>query len=98
MMDRRTKFILIGKCLDRYSQALENAKDFKAQIEFHQHRFDRFIDVDVSNVDVAKLIDADNETFVHDMMGIFANIERDRDCPEKSSLKLFAPRVGFMVA
>lgn len=97
-MDRRTKFILISKCLDRYDRVLEDAENFKAQTEFHQRRFDRFIDIDVSNVDVAKLIDADNETFAHDMAGIFANIERNSECPEKSSLKMFVPRVGFMAA
>ena len=47
MMDRRTKFILISKCLDRYDRVLEDAEDFKARTEFCQRRFDRFIDLDV---------------------------------------------------
>ena len=98
MMDRRIKFILISKCLDRYDRVLEDAEDFKARTEFNQRRFDRFIDLDVSKVDVAKLIDADTETFAHDMAGIFANLERNSDCPEKSSLKSFVPRVGFIAA
>lgn len=95
-LDHRTKFILVGKCLDRYDLILEKTKDFKAQADFHRYRFDRFIDIDVSNVDVAKLVEADDETVLHDMSGIFANIERDRDCPENSTLKTFVPRVGFL--
>lgn len=95
-MDRRMKFILIGKCLDRYEEILNKNRDFAALSDFRKSRFDHFIDLDVSKVDVARLAEADDGTFVHDIVGIFENIQRNPDDPESSELgNCFVPRVGF---
>jgi len=58
-------------------------------------RFDLFIDIDVSKVNTEALLAADDGTFLHDVHGIYNNLVRNGDEPEKSELRLFAPRVGF---
>lgn len=94
-MNRRTKFLNIGKCLDRYAKILEKDGDEAGLKTFNKNRISRFIDLDVSRIDAAKLAEADDMTFVHDMAGVFSNIVRNPDNPEKSFLHMFEPRVGF---
>lgn len=94
-MDRRTKFEYIGKCLNRYEDILDRQDDLGNLARFRRMRFDRMIDLDVCGVDLKALAESDDETFMHDCDGIFENLVRNGDEPEKSELKAFVPRVGF---
>lgn len=85
-MTKERKMRLIGEALDRYERITGQSIC---------NRFDRFIDLDVSRVDVEALHNADDGTFMHDCNGIFDNLERDGEHPEKSVLRMFEPRVGF---
>lgn len=96
-MDRKTKFINIGKCLDRYEEILRRSSNFNELNAINKNRIDRFIDLDVSKVNVVDLANADDETFVHDMSGIFAHLKRNSNEPEKSEIgDCFVPRVGWL--
>lgn len=85
-MTRAEKFTAIGKILNRI-------EDLRG--EALPQRFDRFIDLDVSKVNIKALVEADDETLMHDAIGIFENLQRNPDEPEKSKLVGFVPRVGF---
>ena len=95
-IDRKMRFITIGKCLDRFEEDLFKHKALATLTEFRKNRFDRFIDVDVSKVDVEKLIVSADKDFVHDMVGIFTNLRRNGEKPEASVLDGFVPRAGLV--
>lgn len=95
MTTRGNQLIAIGKCMDRLEKIYEK-NDWTGLSDLRKHRFDYVIDLDVSRVNAVALADADDEDFVHDMTGIFNNIERNPDEPEKSSLRHFVPRVGLI--
>lgn len=92
-MARRERILAASSCLDR----LETIYEIDGhEYPFKKSRLDRLIDLDVSRVDLKALLESDNEDFVHDMCGIFSNIVRNPDCPEKSYLSMFVPRCGLV--
>lgn len=95
MTNRGNRLVNIGKCLDRLEKIYEK-NDWTAMNDLRRNRFNYFIDLDVSKVNVDELLKADDCDFMHDVIGIFNNIERNPEEPEKSSLKLFVPRVGII--
>lgn len=81
-MTTRNKIELISKVMERIDSN-------KIKLPFD--RFSAIMDLDCSNVNLEELVKCDNYTFIHDVCGIFANMNRKT----KTLDNCFVPRVGF---
>lgn len=75
---------LEDEIIKRYENLTNNGVRFEGRINY-------FCDLHYSEVNLEKLAEADDETFLHDMDGIRENMNRETCKLERG----FVPRVGF---